>query len=431
MTTRGIRSWARAGAAAGLALGLAACAVTRAPDDGNGSGNGTAVPEPGGWLPGRGTHPKPPPDGGACRGLGAPGALVWTTTLGAGTVLDAQTLVDDHIGDVLFAHGTRDTTTSSLVGKGEVQLSELDGMVRAQFPAGVAVAADAHGDAFVAGSFTQPVDFGLGVLTPQGNVDVFVVELDAKGRPIAQHQLGLCGDGVEAIAVAPDGRIAVSGDAMGTAVISAKGKLLFVLPESGKVAFDSHGDLVVAGTQGTSGFIAAFDATGQPLWSHVLTGTGDVFVTGVALDAHDDVVIGGFTTGQVDLFGTTVTAHFAGESGRVSGGFAAKLDPHGAAIWAEDVGFTDVNAVAVAPDGSIAIAGAQTGNAGFFRIIAVAKLDAAGVQQWIDEQFLASGYGTGLAATTDACDAVYVSAIALDTPSPISPLRTYVVKLAP
>ena len=438
----------RAGAVVGLALGLAACGIRQPPS----GGDGTSGPDPGGLVPGQGaTMPTPPGRGGTCRGLGAPGSIVWTRALGSGSVLDAHTLVADGIGHLLLARGTHDTAATSLVGSGEAQIAELDGQVSATFPAGVAVAADAHGNAFVAGSFTAPIDLGLGEMTPEGNIDVFVAELDAKGRIIAQHQLGLCGDGVEAIAVAADGRIAVSGTVLGTAVIDANGKLLFTLPYSGKLAFDSQGDLVVAGWFtgsvdlgggavdagfASDGFVAAIAPGGQALWSHVLAGTAQgraaqVVVTSLAIDAHDHLLIGGYTDAQLDLFGTSVHALFDQEAGRISGGFVAELDASGTAIWAQDAYMTDLNAVAFAPDGSIALAGAQTGNAGFFRINYVQKLDASGTPVWADEMFPASGYGKGLGVATDACGAVYLSTVALDTPSVLSPLDTYVLKLAP
>jgi hypothetical protein len=115
----------------------------------------------------------------------------------------------------------------------------------------------------------------------------------------------------------------------------------------------------------------------------------------------------------------------------VSGGFAAELDASGSAILSQDVGMTDLDAVAFAPDGSIALAGAFTSEGGFFRITNIEKLDPSGALLWLHSELPASGYGKGLGVATDACGAVYVSAVALDTVNPTSPIRTYVLKLAP
>jgi outer membrane protein assembly factor BamB len=447
MTTRKNRNRVRAGAAIGLALGLAACGVRQPPS----ADAGTSGPaDPGGMVPGEGATLPAPSRGATCEGLGAPGSIVWTRVLGSASVLDAHTLVSDGIGHVLFARGTHPTISTSLVGAGEVQLGQLDGAVRARFPAGVTVAADAHGNAYVAGSFTAPIDLGLGTMTPEGNIDVFVAKLSPRGQVIFAEQLGLCGDGVQAIAVAADGRIAVSGTALGTAVVDANGKLMFTLPYSGKVAFDSQGDLVVAGSFtgsmdlgggaidagfASEGFVAAVDADGQALWNHVLAATAQGFapqvvVTSLAIDAHDHLLIGGFTDAQLDLFGTTITPHFA-EVGRVGGGFAALLDASGAPIWEQDAGMTEVDAVAFVPDGGIALGGAVTSEGGFFRITDVEKLDTSGAPRWIHEEFPARGYGKALGLATDACGAVYLSAVALDTVNPTSPLHTYAIKLAP
>jgi hypothetical protein len=154
-------------------------------------------------------------------------------------------------------------------------------------------------------------------MKPEGNIDVFVAKLDASGHAVFAHPLRLCGDGIISIAVDPTGRIAVSGSAMGTAVLSPGGEIQFVLAPSGDVAFNSHGDLVIVGSFTTTidlgdgpitiegnreGFAIAVDTSGHRLWSHLLAGSG-VHANGVAIDSHDNIVITGFYEGAIDLFG--------------------------------------------------------------------------------------------------------------------------------
>src|SRR6185503_4176007 len=109
---------------------------------------------------------------------------------------------------------------------------------------GSVVATDRDGNAYIAGAFTAPLDVGLGVMEPEGNVDVFVAKLDAHGDVVFARPLRLCGDGVQSIAVDRTGRIAVSGREMGTAVLAPSGELELVLALSGQVGFSSHGDLI-------------------------------------------------------------------------------------------------------------------------------------------------------------------------------------------
>src|SRR5438874_2410704 len=69
------------------------------------------------------------------------------------------------------------------------------------------------------------IDLGAGAMTPMGNIDVFVAKLSASGKLIFAKQLGLCGDGVQSLAVDRTGRIAISGTVMGTVVLDAQGEL--------------------------------------------------------------------------------------------------------------------------------------------------------------------------------------------------------------
>lgn len=369
------------------------------------------------------------------------GVASFAHAIGLAQLDQRSDLAVDTAGNVLFATmAPRDGLAS-----GVTKLSP-SGDVLLSLPFGSVVATDRSGNAYVAGSFTAPIDVGLGEIKPEGNIDVFVARIDASGKVVFARALHQCGDGLLAIAVDCNGRIAVSGTAMGTVVLTAEGEVEFVLDVAGDVAFDSTGNLIVAGTFSTAidlgdgpvspgagnseGFVIEVDHSGERLWSHVLAGSA-VHTTGVAVDSKDNVVLSGFYEGSIDLFGDRFQAISAGESGRVTGAYLVELDARGEVVF--KVGRapgSEANDVAVDAGDHAVMTGATTGNAGFFRITEVARFDVAGALQRQFGMFPASGYGRGMAVAADACGSIYTTVNALDLPSPGSPLRVYVVKLS-
>jgi hypothetical protein len=381
-----------------------------------------------------------------CSDLGAPGAIVWASALGAAAVSQTIDVAVDASGNPLVAQGR----TPGNVALGVSKLSP-DGRPVYTVPFGSLVAANADGHATIAGPLTAPIVIGGDTLVPEGNVDVFVAELDATGRVVFARALGLCGDGLSGLAVDRSGRIALSGDALGTIVLDPDGLLVLHVPYSGRVAFDQRGDLVVAGSftaldlgggtvasQGArDGFVVDLDAAGHVRWSQTFASTeptGTVDLHALALDRAGNVIAGGVFDPTIDLFGTILHTISAPEAGIVFDTFLVKLDASGDPVWIQPAGpapARDLNAAATDAAGAVLASGADTGNAGFFRITNLGKLagDASGI--WDDAMIPASGYGEGLGVATDACGAVYWGVTALDTPAPSTPLRAYLVKLAP
>jgi hypothetical protein len=233
---------------------------------------------------------------------------------------------------------------------------------------------------------------------------------------------------------------------MGTAVLAPNGDLEFVLALSGDVAFNSRGGLIVGGSfrttidlgdgpisAGTSskGFVILVDRAGQRIWSDLLDGVG-VLVNGVAVDSHDDVVLDGYYTGSIDLFGDVFQAMYSGESGRISGAFIAVLDVSGEVVWKQGrASGSEANGVATDARDNAIMTGASTGNAGFNRITQVTRFDTTGRSSGLIFMFPVSGYGRAMSVATDACGSVYTTVNALDLPSQTAPLRVHVVKVTP
>lgn len=372
------------------------------------------------------------------------GPSSWIRALGPATVSLTGSVAVDAFGNVLVAT----TGASATTGSGVTQVSP-DGNVLYTRPFGSMVAADQAGNAYVAGAFSQPINLGTGKIVPGISTDVFVAKLDPAGTTLFARGLGIPGNGLASLAVDPAGRrIAVSGPGLGTVVLDATGKPAFSVDYSGAVAFDAASNLVIVGTFTTSidlgdgpvvvspssgswAFVVKLDGGGHRVWSRVLTGRG-VAGTAVAFDAQGDLVVAGFYSGTVMLFGDTFRAVVAPNLGRVSGAFVAKLDRSGEVIW--KIGRAtgvEANGVAIDAGGNVVVNGASASNNGLRRIEALTRLDARGTLTLDAEMFPASGYGRGVGVATDACGSIYASIAALDSPSPGSPIRSYLAKITP
>jgi Beta-propeller repeat len=164
-------------------------------------------------------------------------------------------------------------------------------------------------------------------------------------------------------------------------------------------AVDSLGNVYVAGnTWGTIDlthpnhdptastadvFIAKYDRDGVLQWVRQLGTPFNEFLTGIAVDRQDNVIVVGFTFG--DLFGANDNS-----SNTTSDFFLCKVDPAGAQILAIQEGTADIDEVwGVTTDGdsNIYIAGGSRGdllgtiNTGDFDAF-VASYDASGSLRW-------------------------------------------------
>ena len=236
--------------------------------------------------------------------------------------------------------------------------------------------------------------------------------------------------------IGKDGRIAISGGAMGTAVLAANGDVLFTVADFGKVAFDAQGNLIIAGSSDilvgdSQPFLAMFDANGMLVARTVFEGNAQL--TGLAVDAKGAVYLVGFTTGSVNLFGTVIKANFANEPGRISGAFLVKLaNGCASALEVRDLNIVEANGIAIDANGQIFIAGAVTGNTGFGRYIDLARIDVRGVMTNVDLGL--GGFetvnGRVDAVAIDACGSVFAALVHQDTPSVLSQIHALVIKVS-
>lgn len=239
---------------------------------------------------------------------GATGAALWGTRfggtdyeIGRAVVVDLQGRVHV-VGDFSGAFSLAGKNLAS-AGSTDVLVARFDGSTgaatyAARFggtgsDAGRAAALGAAGGPLLAGEFENAIDFGGGVLTSAGGLDLFVVELDAKSAHLQSRRFGGSGDeSAHALARDANGYVALGGFTTGTL-------------EFGTGALTSQG--------GRDVLVAKLDPM---LAGHWARAHGDPSfyqqATAVGIGPQGDVHAAGFFTGKAD-FGTG-TATSAGNT---------------------------------------------------------------------------------------------------------------------
>ncbi|MBI4703849.1 MAG: hypothetical protein HY744_22290 [Deltaproteobacteria bacterium] len=329
-----------------------------------------------------------PDDGGPGS---AGGALIWARRLGGSGMQVPRGLCVDSGGNAVVAgyfYESLDLGELSLTSAGNddpfvVKLG-ADGGYRWSRSYGdgaeqhaTAVAVDGSDNVVLAGSFDGSVDFGGGALPNEGSPDIFLVKLDPNGEHLWSQRFGGADSHQYAfdVAVDPLGNIVLVGELQGSV-------------DFGGGALASEGTYDV--------FVARFTAAGKHQWSRRYGDLGHQTGRAVAFDGSHNVVVAGYFTGSIDLGDGPLVAQGA------LGGFAAKLDPNGDALWSAAFAGGSVYPKAVAVDGTggvvvdgyffdraelggepLAAAGEKDKQA------FVAKLDSAGQHLW------SRGFGDG------------------------------------
>jgi hypothetical protein len=270
-----------------------------------------------------------------------------------------------------------------------------------------AVATDPSGSVLVTGHMMSTVDFGGGPLTSAGSWDLFVVKLASDGSHAWSRRFGGANSDDDGFAIAADpgtSDVLVTGRVydpvnFGGGLFGNSGKdqaFLLRLSESGAyrwahrlgpdgayslgqgVAVAPGGDVVHTGEfQGSietggaplnsptyiSTFVTRYNPSGEPLWSRAFVGSDTNGAGGgVAIDAADNVIIGGSFRGAVDF----------GGGGMLSlgdyDGYVAKLAPDGSHLWSRRLGGAQSDSVwrvAFDPSGSILASGGFAGTVDF------------------------------------------------------------------
>ncbi len=312
------------------------------------------------------------------------GEHLWSQGFGDGSEQSAWAVAADASGNAIVAGAFEGTVN---FGGGDLASSGGADVFLAKFgPGGAhvwskgfdgfdyqeahAVAVDASGNVIVAGRFFDAVDFGGGDLTSAGEDDIFVAKFGPDGGHVWSRGFG-DGDTQRAYGVAVDasGNVIVTGGFYGT------------------VNFGGD-ELTSAGEHDI--FVAKFGPGGTHLWSKRFGNGSWQWGEDLAVDASGNVIVTGPNSENVDFGGGEL------QSGGWADIFVAKLGPGGTHLWSRlfgDAEYQQGNAVAVDISGNVVIAGTFKGSVDFGggdlitdasddAEIFVAKLGPDGTHRW-------------------------------------------------
>ncbi|RYZ42350.1 MAG: hypothetical protein EOO71_08370 [Myxococcaceae bacterium] len=242
----------------------------------------------------------------------------------------------------------------------------------AQMDRATAVATDADGNAYVAGTTFGGLDF----YTNAGGIDFFIAKYDADGNRLWLRQNGTqMDDFATGLAIGADDTLYFAGYTGGS------------FANGGNA---NNYDIVVA----------LYDTGGNPYWLQQYgTPTGDM-ARGIAVTPTHEVYVVGNTHGSLDGTTSPVSSDI----------FLLKLDILGAQQWVRQIDagdLDDAKSVAVGPDGGVYLAGETFGsldgntNNGTIDVL-LARYDSAGNRDW--SRMLGSAqtdYAFGVAVTSD------------------------------
>lgn len=278
----------------------------------------------------------------ASGGAVVAGSFAGRIDFGGGELVSAGEPNDAGVPSGGCATGTTDCAADALVvafdANGAHRYSRRFGASGADVA--YAIATDAAGNAYVAGSFEGTVSFGAESLTALGKSDIFVAKLDPSGDVVfAKRFGGVEDDAALAIAVDATGGIVIGGRYAGLAVFAQTGGSSIGL-QANKGPYD--------------GFVAKLDAQGNTVWATKLSSERGM-VSGVAVAPDGHVVIAGQFRTEMNL------GALGGQKGvYIEDAFVASLGADGAAAWAKVYGGTgqeQAAAIAVDDEGLLHVTG--------------------------------------------------------------------------
>ncbi|MFN2315139.1 MAG: hypothetical protein ABR551_08765 [Gemmatimonadales bacterium] len=315
------------------------------------------------------------------------GDLTWAIRIGGGQDISVNALALDGGGNLLIgggfagtanfdpaggvtsftSNGGRDAYVASFTAAGGLRWARgfggtLDDQV-------LSVTLQAEGTAFASGTFagTMPVDPGAGIaVTSIGDVDGFLASWNLTGTARWAFSVGGPGaDSAAATAPAPGGGVYLGGSFTGTADFG---------PGTTAAALTSLG--------GYDAFLARYTPGGELAWVRGLHGSSMVRIgpNGLAAAPDGALVATGTFAGTADFNAGTAVAALT--SAGLNDGFIVRHAASGDFGWTVAMGgFTNdvAGAVAVAPNGEVAVTGSFTGVARFDPGAAATGLTALGI----------------------------------------------------
>lgn len=329
--------------------------------------------------------------------VGAQNGLLWTTMLGGEWQDHGYAVATDSAGNAYLTGNTNSdlpgqantggstATTDAYVARfdGAGQRTWLREFGTAADDAATALAADGAGDVYVVGNTTG----AFPGFTNPGYHDIFLAKYDAGGTRLWVYQFGTNGDDLAGgVAVAADGSVYLSGKTTnalpGQASYGQADAVLVKFDPNGTpvwfhqfgtsndeyashVAIAPDGTIVLDGVTdgGFAGhanagsydaFVAAFDSSGNQLWSTEFGSPAYDLVFGIGIDGAGNVYVPGSTEGSMP-----------GQTGTGStDAYLAKIRAGGGVLWIRQLGNasnTDGAGVAVDAAGNGYLVGSTLG----------------------------------------------------------------------
>jgi hypothetical protein len=335
------------------------------------------------------------------------GAHVWSKVFGDAEAQQGRAVAVDSAGNVFvtgFFSGTLSFSaglTLTSAGLEDIFLVKLDpsgnvlwakGFGDGDSQLGNAVAVDAAGNVYVAGSFEGTVDFGGGPVLADDE-DGVLIKLDPSGIILWSFTFGGSGDdSADSVAIDPGGDVLLGG------------KFHYKVSIGG-TPLDSNG--------GADMVAVKLTAAGSPAWVKGFGSSESDYVGGIASDATGNVILAGLFGDSID-FGCGAL-----EDQGPADLFVAKLNPAGGCLWSK--GFGEPNGqedprVAVDGAGNVLVTDEFVGTIDFGGApvvtaeptdILVLKLDPSGNHLW-SRRFGDDSDQDGRAIATDSANNVYV-----------------------
>ncbi len=204
-----------------------------------------------------------------------------------------------------------------------------------------AITTDAAGNVYVTGQLIAPLDLGGGVLSTAGMADFYVAKFDSNGQHVWSKSFGgSSNDGAFAIALDRSGNVWVGGSFYGSITLGGS-----PLTSAG------NGDLFLLSLGSSDGAYRAAYRYG---------GTGDDFLSAMAIDSTGAVIATGGFAGSTDFGGGMLTS-----AGRTDG-YILKVSASGGHLWSKRFGDTDEDSgggVAIGPSDQVNLVAAFIGSA--------------------------------------------------------------------
>jgi len=227
----------------------------------------------------------------------ASGDHLWSKRFGDADGQAANAVAVDGSGNVIVTgdfNGTVDFGGGALTSSGDTDIFVVkfdpDGnhvwskrFGDALYQVGYRVAVDASGNVIVTGDFQGTVNFGGGPLTGVGEMDIYVVKLDANGNHLWSKRFGDANDQwAESVAVDGSGSVIVAGYFHGTV-------------DFGGDPLGCVGDYDI--------YVVKLDANGNHLWSKRFGDANVQWASSAAVDAFGNLLVTGAFGGTVDFGG--------------------------------------------------------------------------------------------------------------------------------